>query len=92
MASNKKDMGGALDLTWEVESGEEVQAQLWIEAQKVWAVALERELRELTEANQHLDQHHLELEGRIQCLKDNHRQIMASKEWIWEQLCSGDSQ
>ena len=72
MASNKKDVGGTLDLTRELKSSEEVQAQLWIEAQKVRAVALERELREVTEVNQRMVEEHLEYKRRIQCLKDNH--------------------
>ena len=92
MTSNNTNLGGALDLSHELESGQEVQAQLWIEAQKAQAAALEAEFRELTELNWCMDQQHLELKGRIQCLKDNHRQITASKEQIWEQLHYGDSQ
>ena len=91
MTSNNTNLGGALDLSHELESGQEVQAQLWIEVQMVRAVALEAELRELTESNWCVDQHHLELKGKIQCLKDNHRQITASKERIWEQLRSSNS-
>ena len=92
MTLNSENLVGALDLSPELESGQDVQAQLWIEAQKAWAAALEAELRELTESNWCVDQHNLELRRKIQCLKDNHRWITASKEQIWEQLRSSNSQ
>ena len=82
MASNNKNVGGALDLTRELETSEGIQQQLWVEAQKARAAALKGELREVTEANRHLVEGHLETEERIQWLKYNHGQIMAT----WERV------
>ena len=74
--------GGALDLTRELETSEGVQHQLWVEARKAQSAALKVELREVTEANQRMEEGHLESERKIQLLKYNHGQIMAT----WERV------
>ena len=86
MASNSKVVDeGALDLTRWLETGDGIQEQLWVDAQKTRAKMLKAELKEVNNTNRRVEKGNLKLEGKVEMLKANHARIEAGLERVCQQ-------
>ena len=92
MASGGKDAKeDALELIRELEIGDGVQAQLYVDAQKSLLDELETELKELVETNRDIEDLNARLVRKVQMVKDNYGRLIAGLERFRQQQLSRQS-
>ena len=92
MASGGKDAKeDALELIRELETGDGVQAQLYVDAQKSLLDELETELKELVETNRDIEDLNARLVRKVQMVKDNYGRLIAGLERFRQQQLSRQS-
>ena len=92
MASGGKDAKeDALELIRELEIGDGVQEQLYIDAQKSRVDELETELKELVETNRDIEELNAKLARKVQMVKDNYGRLIAGLERFRQQQLSRQS-